>query len=234
MWKSYDGMEFEAIDEDEARKKLGSAFGLELGTTMFDHLKTARFGKVRTVYEKVRGKKRPPFLFVWLYACLPEGAVAREGPIMSEVKQMAIYELVSPSDPYTFEAPNIKVAGVVALLLSGGFGANRVSDDIEESSPVLFGWGEWLETNGIDKKWVEEHKAELGQAFDSFLIGDLSDRQDAVDMLAELPPEKREAWRAKRQDRRRSSVNRIGERAYELAKRYKIAGKEVGHERGEA
>ena len=37
-------------------------------------------------------------------------------------------------------------------------------------------------------------------------------------MLAELPPDKREAWKAKRQDRHRTSMNQIGERASSLAK----------------
>ena len=44
---------------------------------------------------------------------------------------MPIYELVNPSDTYTFEAPNIEVAGVAACLLSTGFGARRVGDDVD-------------------------------------------------------------------------------------------------------
>lgn len=144
----------------------------------------------------------------------------RQGGGVVSKEKMPLYELINPSDPYTFEAPNIKVAGIVALLISSGFGANRVGDDIEETSPVLLGWDEWLKDNDIDKVWIDNHRAELAQAFDSFLIGGLHDRQDVVDMLEELPPEKQEAWRAKRQDRRRTSINQIGERAYELAKVY--------------
>ena len=53
---------------------------------------------------------------------------------------MPIYELVNPSDPYTFEAPNIEVAGVCACLLSSGFGARGA----DESTPILFGWNAWL------------------------------------------------------------------------------------------
>lgn len=130
---------------------------------------------------------------------------------------MPIYELINPSDPYTFEAPNIAVAGVVACTLSSGFGARLMSDDVDESSPMLFGWDEWQKEQGIDDAWMLSHRSEVADAFDSFLIGDANQRQDVESMLAELPEEKREAWRAKRQDRHRSSMNQIGERAYQLA-----------------
>lgn len=76
---------------------------------------------------------------------------------------------------------------------------------------------EWMKDRGIDGNWMKEHRAEVADALDSFLIGGLSSRRDVLDMLAELPPEKREAWRARRQDRHRSSVNAIGEAAYKLA-----------------
>ena len=42
---------------------------------------------------------------------------------------MKVFELINPSDPYTFEAPSIEVAGVVAVLLSGGFGAVNVAEN---------------------------------------------------------------------------------------------------------
>lgn len=130
---------------------------------------------------------------------------------------MPVYELINPSDPYTFEAPNLDVAGATAVLLSPGFGAKRVDDDVDEFTPVFFGWQEWLDEHGIDKEWVAKHKGEVADALDSFLIGDVNRRQDVVDMLAVLPPEQREDWRARRQKRHRTSLNRIGEAAYKLA-----------------
>lgn len=39
---------------------------------------------------------------------------------------MNTYELINPSDPYTFKAPDIKIAAVVACLLSTSFGARQV------------------------------------------------------------------------------------------------------------
>lgn len=144
---------------------------------------------------------------------------------------MPVYELINPSDPYTFEAPSIEVAGVVAAMLSTGFGAQRVGDEhLNESTPIMFGWDKWMTEHGIDDDWIELHRDEIADAFDSFLIGKFEDRQDVLDMLAELPEEKQEAWRARRQDRHRSSLNRIGEAAYEYAKRLRRARVTIGKE----
>lgn len=149
---------------------------------------------------------------------------------------MPVYELINPSDPYTFEAPNIEVAGVCAVFLSTGFGAiNGVDgDDERERTPVLFGWEEWLKDRGIMdasgsmEAWLAQHVDEVADAYDSFLIGGMDRREDVLSMLAELPEEKREAWRAKRQDRNRSSLNQIGERAYQLAKQIRKRAKTKG------
>ncbi len=55
---------------------------------------------------------------------------------MSELK---LYNLINPSDPYTFYAPNIKVAGVTASMLSPMFGAEP-ADGEGDSTPMIFGW----------------------------------------------------------------------------------------------
>lgn len=130
---------------------------------------------------------------------------------------MALYELVNPSDPYTFHAPSIEVAGVCAVLLSPAYGAIPVNGD-GEGTPVLFGWGEWLEERGVNSEWIDEHRNEIADAYDSFLIGDAAEREDAESMLEMLPEEKRQEWRDQRQDRRRSSMSQIGEAAYAKAK----------------
>lgn len=128
---------------------------------------------------------------------------------------MKLYELINPSDPYTFYAPNIEVAAVVVCQLSSNFGAKEIGGD--GRTPILFGWGPWLEEHGIGPDWADDHLAEIADALDSFLIGGANERADVESMLAELPEEKRKAWRAKRQDRHRSSMSQIGERAYGFA-----------------
>lgn len=136
---------------------------------------------------------------------------------------MKLYELINPSDRYTFRAPNIEIAAVVVLQLSSSFGASEVGGN--ESTPVLFGWEDWLKEHGIDEHFCDDKLPEIADALDSFLIGDPNERSDVESMLAELPEEKREAWRAKRQDRHRSSMNQIGEAAYRYANviRQKVA-----------
>lgn len=142
---------------------------------------------------------------------------------------MPVFELINPSDRYTFEAPNIRVAGAAVCCLSTGFGARRV-DRPEEVTPVLFGWEEWLKQRGVNAKWFQAHWAEVADALASFLIGTPTDRADVVDMLAQLPADKREAWRDRRQDRHRTSLNRIGEAAYATAERLRTVWADSGAE----
>lgn len=134
---------------------------------------------------------------------------------------MPVYELINMSDQYTFNAPNIEVAGACACLLSTSFGAKDIATG--EQSPVLFGWNEWLADRGIDQQWVDAHRLELADAFDSFLIGSASDRADVEEMLALIPPEKQQQWKDSRQDRHRTSLNPIGEAAYQYAARFRKA-----------
>jgi hypothetical protein len=141
---------------------------------------------------------------------------------------MTTYELINPSDPYTFKAPNIEVAGVVAVLLSTAFGAKAIDPPTEdgETTPIIFGWNEWLQDRGINDDWVDSHAADIAEAYDSFLIGSLNQRHDVEKILALLSAEKREEWKADRQDRHRTSMNRIGEAAMSFAKKFrKIAEK---------
>jgi hypothetical protein len=143
---------------------------------------------------------------------------------------MPVYELINPSDAYTFEAPNLVVAGAAVCCLSTSFGAKRV-DGPDENTPIMFGWPEWLKQCGVTPKWWATHRTEVADALASFLIGSPADRADVVDMLAELPPEKREAWRARRQERHRTSMNQIGEQAYATAEALRRVSAKLGPNR---
>jgi len=132
-------------------------------------------------------------------------------------KELTLFRLINPSDPYTFYAPSLEVAGVCVALLSTGFGAEEVGGS-DESTPVVFGWDQWLEARGIDSEWIFEHRLEIADAYDSFLIGDEGKREDVESMLSMLNEEQREKWRNDRQDRHRTSMNQIGEAAYARAK----------------
>jgi hypothetical protein len=139
---------------------------------------------------------------------------------MSDKPQPKLYELINPSDPYTFYASSIEVAGACTVILSTGFGAKPV-DGEGPSTPVMFGWNEWLKERGIDDTWLDEHLSELAECYESFLIGDAAKRADVESMLAMLPEDKRQEWRDQRQDRYRSSLNQIGEAAYSRARAFR-------------
>lgn len=133
---------------------------------------------------------------------------------------MRLYELINSSDPYTFYASSLEVAGACACLLSSGFGARDVSDE-SQRTPILFGWDEWLENRGINETWLDSHAKEIADAFDSFLIGSPKNRADVESMLEMLTEDKRKQWRDDRQNRNRSSLSRIGEAAYEYAEKFR-------------
>jgi hypothetical protein len=124
------------------------------------------------------------------------------------------------SDAYTFYATSLDVAGVAAVILSQSYGAKDV--ETNEKTPILFGWNEWLDERGINDAWIESHYAELADVFDSFAIGSVEARKD-FDRAMELidDPAKREQFRNERQERQRSSVSQIGERAYAIAKAFR-------------
>lgn len=129
-----------------------------------------------------------------------------------------LFEFINPSDKYTFIAPSIEVAGVVALNLGPAYGARCIDPGNDVSTPLIFGWMDWLKEHGIDSDWIEAHLPELADAMASFLIGSASDRIEVEACLAEMPPEKHEAWLAARHDRKRSSMSDIGSRAHEIAR----------------
>jgi hypothetical protein len=127
-----------------------------------------------------------------------------------------LYELINPSDPYTFYAPSIEIAGVAACMISPSYGAKPVANE-GESSPVLFGWAEWFREHGINSQWVATHADEIAEALDSLLIGGSGARADVEALLDALPEEEQADWIRQRQARERSSMNDIGGRAYALA-----------------
>ena len=52
-----------------------------------------------------------------------------------------LYELINPSDPVTFEAPDLKVAALVTIILGQGqYGAQPV-DDSAEGVPIMLFFG---------------------------------------------------------------------------------------------
>lgn len=127
--------------------------------------------------------------------------------------KLKLYELINPSDPYTFYAPDIKIAYVVSTNIGNGYCARDVETD--ESTPLLFGHSEWCEEQGINDDYIEGIDWLLvHDAFDSFVIGSVENRRSLDTAMKNMTDNARQNYLAERQESQRSSLNRIGERAY--------------------
>ena len=132
------------------------------------------------------------------------------------------YELINPSDKYTFIAKNKEVAALVVLSLSKGYGAVTENNDENQNIPVLLfdNEDEWFKNEfGKDiEESLNENKVNLSEALDSFMLGGFEDRKRYKLALESIDDdEKREAFKAKWQDAR-TSMNDIGGYAHKLAK----------------
>lgn len=139
---------------------------------------------------------------------------------------MKEYELINPSDPYTFLADDLETAALVVLALSTAYGAK--SKDGDEEVPVfLFGGAEEAE------KWYTEQfgrspedgtkakKKQLASVFESVMLGNFEDRRRyAAALEAITDPNKRDAFISVWQDGH-SSLNNIGTYCHSLAKALK-------------
>jgi hypothetical protein len=92
---------------------------------------------------------------------------------------MMQFEIINPSDPYTMQAPDLKIAAVVVVLLGQGKYALKCTDGRSEGVPLFLfgGHDKWFinqfGTNLSDTidKVIEERAEELALAFDSVTLG---------------------------------------------------------------
>lgn len=156
------------------------------------------------------------------------------------------YELINPSDAVTFIAPSLPAAFLAVMLVGGGHYGTNVLDDQghrldtpegaerhpDEVPMFLFGgaqaWGHerWPEhvPPGSTDNWgtalIEAHRAELVATLRSFCTGSWRDRQLFDAALAAIDdPAKRVAFIADWDDKKRSSLNGITNRAHAIADR---------------
>lgn len=147
---------------------------------------------------------------------------------------MIEYELINPSDPYTFLAPSRKVAALAVFSLSTGFGAKTKDDNLEMEVPVFLfcpdmidAWYKDTFGQNIDDD-CKFLRAEIADTLDSFMLGGFEDRkryQLALDSIDD--PVKKEKFKEEWQNAR-SSMNNIGAAAYKIARliRNNIASEE--------
>jgi len=147
---------------------------------------------------------------------------------------MKTYEIINPSDPYTFHAPDFPTALAVVLLLGEGAYAADPGDDSERGG-IMLGWKEkqaedYLARHfGDPGQWCDAHAAELADAFDSVMSFKRNERTAFDEAVKLIPEEERAAYRARVHDSNRSSMNDIGARAWKFAEgfRAQVAAKGI-------
>lgn len=131
---------------------------------------------------------------------------------------MKTYNVSNPSDPVTMKADSLNVAAAAVILL--GNGAYGADDGEGGSTPVFFGWDNWLEEHDMAElgEWIDDHLAEIATALESVMLGTVDDRADLDAALEAITDdEKRREFIAQRNDRRRSSLNDIETKAHRIA-----------------
>lgn len=136
---------------------------------------------------------------------------------------MKEFELINPSDPYTFLAPNIEVAALTVFCLSAGYGAKDKDEELEVPIFIFGGATEWYQEKfGYSPDdGLAKNKEAVANALQSMMYGCFEDRrryQAALDAIDD--DEKREKFIAEWQDGI-SSMNDIGTYAHRLAKKIK-------------
>lgn len=133
------------------------------------------------------------------------------------------YELINPSDPYTFIAADYETAVLTIFLLGLAYGAEP-KDGGEDVPIFLFGGAvEWYTEkfghnpdDGLAMK-----KEDVSEALGSMMLGNFEDRRRYNAALSAIDdPEKKARFISEWQDGR-SSINNIGDTAHRLAEQLK-------------
>ena len=131
------------------------------------------------------------------------------------------YEISNPSDAYTMQASDLKVAQMAALLL--GQGAYGLQDaDGNTALPIfLLGGGKEfvLREFGVVGPWIDANRDALADALESVQIGGIRERRELDDALSCMATENRAEYLKRRHERLRTSQNNIGQAAWDLAAR---------------
>lgn len=138
----------------------------------------------------------------------------------------AVYEFVTPSDAVTFLASDDHIACVSAGLVSTSAFVNKFVDEQKaEYTGVSFPFND----NAVEEfekaagqsisDFIESHKEEVALCLSTFAYTWISDRADFDKKVSAIgDPEKLAAFKKKHEDERRTSMSRIVQRAWVLAK----------------
>ena len=131
------------------------------------------------------------------------------------------YELINPSDPYTFIAADYETAALTVFCLGPAYGA-RPKDGGEEVPIFIFGGAvDWYKEKFLHTPddGLDEKGQAVADALASMMLGDFEDRRRYELALSSIDdPEKKARFIDGWQDGR-SSLNDIGGEAHKLAER---------------
>ena len=133
------------------------------------------------------------------------------------------YELINPSDPYTFIADGAETAALVVFMLSLAYGANDKEGDI---TVPIFLFGESDSEDWYIKQFgrnsydgLKAKRKEVSDALKSMMLVHFEDRQRYEAALSAITePDKREKFIADWQDDC-SSLNDIGTLCHKMAEK---------------
>lgn len=149
-------------------------------------------------------------------------------------KANELYEIINPSDPYTFRAIDDKVALAVCLLAGRGkTPGKRVGDGEDIGGLLMFMSDEesekfFKDTFGDFGEWLKENNAEVVKALESVLCMPAGERY-SYERAIELMPddETRKKYRDEIHDRLRTSLNDFGSYCWSLAESFRKAAAEA-------
>lgn len=135
-----------------------------------------------------------------------------------------IFELINPSDPVAFEAPDLELAALATLYVGRGQYAAVAEHDNELRVPLFMFGGEketdkWFQKHfgRILQESIETRKSELPAVLRSFMIGKPRDLAAYQTALSFIPTEKHEEFKARYKNDRQSSMNDIAGYAWQCA-----------------
>ena len=131
------------------------------------------------------------------------------------------YELINPSDPYTFVAADYETAVLAVFCLGPAYGA-RPKDGGEDVPIFIFGGAmEWYAEKFLHSPddGLDEKGQAVADALASMMLGGFEDRRRYELALSSIrDPEKKARFIDEWQDGH-SSLNNIGGKAHKLAER---------------
>jgi len=140
------------------------------------------------------------------------------------------YEVVNPSDPYTLEWENFKIACVVTLIVGNGRYALEPLKDGGQKMPIFLMGGavEWFKEEFGEEldDVIDNEKRDIVDCLRSIVIGSSADRDIYNETMRQFiedsdwgveESEAQTKWRKMWHDKKLSSMNDIGGRAWEIA-----------------